>query len=136
MIKKHLVEAGDKGWILDGMPRTEVQAKALDAMGCTPEIMFVLDVPDEELVERIVGRRNDPVTGKIYHLKFNPPPKDVESRLKQRSDDTEEKLRPRLVAYHQNLDPIVSYYGNKVVRIKGNQPSSHVWAILDKHLSE
>jgi adenylate kinase len=73
MIKQHLVAAGDKGWILDGMPRTVVQAKSLDEMGCTPDIMFVLDVPDEELVERIVGRRNDPVTGKIYHLKFNPP---------------------------------------------------------------
>jgi adenylate kinase family enzyme len=57
-------------------------------------------------------------------------------RLKQRSDDTEEKLRPRLVAYHQNLEPIVQYYGNKVIRVKGNQPSAHVWAILDKKLSE
>eukprot|EP01127_Copromyxa_protea_P003188 TRINITY_DN13048_c0_g1_i1.p1 TRINITY_DN13048_c0_g1~~TRINITY_DN13048_c0_g1_i1.p1 ORF type:complete len:279 (+),score=70.37 TRINITY_DN13048_c0_g1_i1:90-839(+) len=137
MIKQHLVNAGDKGWILDGMPRTQVQAQALDAMGCTPDIMFVLDVPDEELVERIVGRRNDPETGKIYHLKFSPPTDQaVIDRLKQRSDDTEEKLRPRLVAYHQNLNPIVSYYGDKVVRIKGNQPSKHVWAIIDKHLSE
>lgn len=77
MIKNGLIAAGEQGWILDGMPRTEVQAKALDAMGCTPDTMIVLDVPDEELVERICGRRGDPETGKIYHLKFNPPPPEV-----------------------------------------------------------
>ena len=53
---------------------------------------FFLQVPDELLIERVVGRRLDPVTGAIYHLKFKPPPPEVVSRLTIRSDDTEEKV--------------------------------------------
>ena len=62
-----------KGWLLDGFPRTPAQATALAAAGVTPDVFLLLDVPDDALVERICFRRTDPVTGKIYHLKFNPP---------------------------------------------------------------
>eukprot|EP01126_Amoeba_proteus_P028033 TRINITY_DN2771_c0_g2_i1.p1 TRINITY_DN2771_c0_g2~~TRINITY_DN2771_c0_g2_i1.p1 ORF type:complete len:154 (-),score=19.17 TRINITY_DN2771_c0_g2_i1:40-501(-) len=136
MIKNHLVAAGEKGWLLDGMPRTLAQAEALDKMGCTPDTMIVLDVPDEELITRICGRRTDPVTGKIYHLTYAPPPAEIAGRLTQRSDDTKEKLVTRLAAYHQNLAPILGFYGKqgKVVRIKGDQNKDHVWAIIDRHL--
>jgi len=57
-----------------------------------PSGIFWLQVPDSALIERVVGRRLDPVSGEIFHMKFKPPPKEIESRLIQRSDDTEEKV--------------------------------------------
>ncbi|MFN9942306.1 MAG: nucleoside monophosphate kinase, partial [bacterium] len=93
-----------KGWLLDGFPRTRVQAEALKAAGISPTHFVLLDVPDSILVERCVGRRSDPVTGKIYHLKYNPPPDDAEvrGRLVHRSDDTEEAMGKRIKMYHDN----------------------------------
>jgi adenylate kinase len=82
-----------QGWLLDGFPRTKAQAEAL---GIIPDAFILLNVPDELLVERVVGRRTDPETGKIYHLRYSPPPPDVPvDRLVQRSDDTEEKIKVR-----------------------------------------
>ena len=66
-----------KGWLLDGFPRSGPQAEALAAAGITATHFLLLEVDSHILVERCVGRRSDPVTGKIYHLKFNPPPKEV-----------------------------------------------------------
>ena len=109
-----------KGWLLDGFPRTPAQATALAAAGVTPDVFLLLDVPDEALVERICFRRTDPVTGKIYHLKFNPPPEDVKDRLQHRSDDTEEALRTRLVQYHGNIDGIKGFYEKVSVKINGH----------------
>jgi adenylate kinase len=76
-------------------------------------------VPDEDLVERVVGRRNDPETGEIYHLKFKPPPPEIVDRLEQRSDDTEEMVRRRLDTYHKNVEAVVGYYEDEVVESDG-----------------
>ena len=66
-----------------------------------------MDVPDDVLVERVVGRRTDPETGKIYHMKFSPPENDeILNRLEQRSDDTEEKVVVRLEQFHANVDAV------------------------------
>lgn len=82
--------------MLDGFPRTQAQAKALEEAGVKADCFLFLNVPDDVLVERVVGRRTDPVTGKIYHMTFSPPESDeVASRLEQRSDDTEEKVKVR-----------------------------------------
>lgn len=70
-----------QGWILDGFPRTEGQAKALTKEGLEPDNVVVLDVPDEELFKRITGRRTDPVTNKIYNIHFSPPPADIAHRV-------------------------------------------------------
>jgi adenylate kinase len=67
-----------KGWLLDGFPRTGVQAEAMAKAGIVADKCIFLDVPDEKLIERCEGRRTDPKTGAIYHLKFNPPPNDTE----------------------------------------------------------
>ena len=75
--------------------------------------MLVLEVPDELIVERITGRRSDPETGAIYHLKFNPPPPEVAPRVVQRADDTEEACRTRLATYHQHTQPIIPFYEAK-----------------------
>ena len=73
---------------------------------------------DNELVERVVGRRLDPVTGKIYHMTYNKPPADIVDRLIQRSDDTEDKLRNRLATHHQNVKSVVSYYQEEMMEVK------------------
>jgi adenylate kinase len=103
-----------QGFILDGFPRTRPQAEALDvalkAARVALDAVAVIEVPDEFIVERITGRRQDPVTNTIYHLKFNPPPAEIAARIVQRSDDTEEACRARLKKYHGETTPIVPFY--------------------------
>ncbi len=111
-----------KGFMLDGFPRTIPQAEALDAMlasiGVTIDRVPVLEVADELIVARIVGRRTDPDTGRIYHLTFDPPPADIVDRLQHRADDTEEAVRTRLAAYHAQTAPIIPHYAAQgVVRV-------------------
>ncbi len=106
------------GFMLDGFPRTIPQAEALeDAMAkaaVTIDRVLLIEVPDELLVERGVGRRNDPLTGKIYHLKFDPPPsQDVADRLVHRKDDTEEAITERLKYYGSWTSPLIPFYEAK-----------------------
>ena len=75
-------------------------------------------VPDDLLVDRVVGRRSDPATGEIYHLTFKPPPPEALPRLVQRSDDTEEKVRNRLATYHRNVDAVLGYYTGQLVEVR------------------
>ena len=70
------------------------------------------------LVERVVGRRSDPLTGAIYHMTFKPPPEEVVARLVQRSDDTEEKCLTRLKTYHSNVANVLDYYKSLVVEVR------------------
>lgn len=79
--------------------------------------MSVVQVPDEMLVARVVGRRSDPLTGAIYHMTFKPPPEEVVARLVQRSDDTEEKCLTRLKTYHSNVANVLDYYKTVVVEV-------------------
>jgi adenylate kinase len=102
------------GFLLDGFPRTVVQAEALDQLlsqaGRKLDHVLLLEVPDAVLLERITGRRSDPTTGRVYHIKFDPPPADVAPRLIQRSDDSEEVLGKRLKEYHDKTAPLIPYY--------------------------
>jgi adenylate kinase len=104
----------ETGFMLDGFPRTVPQAEALhEALGgddLTLDAVLVLSVPDELIVNRIIGRRSDPETGRIYHLEFDPPPADIRGRLVHRDDDTEEAVRTRLGAYHRQTAPIIPFY--------------------------
>jgi adenylate kinase len=106
-----------EGFMLDGFPRTVPQAEALDvalrSAGVTLDVVLVLEVPDDLIVNRIVGRRADPDTGRIYHLQFDPPPTDIAPRLVHRKDDTEEACRTRLGAYHAQTAPIIPYYARQ-----------------------
>jgi adenylate kinase len=105
------------GFMLDGYPRTTPQAEALDKAladaAVDLDVVLMIDVPDDLLVERGVGRRNDPVTGKIYHLRFDPPPAEVVDRLVHRKDDTEEAIVKRLDYYHQWTAPMIEIYQAK-----------------------
>lgn len=106
-----------KGFMLDGFPRTRPQAEALDkAMteaGVKLDAVVLIEVPDALLEERAVGRRSDPETGTIYHLTYNPPPKEIEGRLVHRKDDTAEAVQTRVSKYHSETAPIVPFYQDK-----------------------
>lgn len=115
------------GWLLDGFPRTPAQAEALADAGVSADCFLFLNVPDEMLVERVVGRRTDPVTGDIYHMTFSPPTDpEVEARLEQRSDDTEEKVKVRLEQFHANVDAVKGSYTDISVDIDGAKSPDEV----------
>ena len=127
------LSATEEGWLLDGFPRTQPQAQALKDSGVVPDVLLVLDVPDEELTGRCVDRRLDPISGKIYHLKNNPPEdEEVAARLIQRSDDTAEKIQTRLRLYHENKDAVCAVFADQVRRVDGNRPAETVTAAIEK----
>lgn len=114
------------GFMLDGFPRTTPQAEALDVALQKAKIaldaVVLIEVPDELIENRVVLRRQDPETGKIYHLQHNPPQDEaVRARLVQRKDDTIEACRARLDKYHAETAPIIPFYAAKGIlkRIDG-----------------
>ncbi|KAL4129090.1 hypothetical protein PRIC2_005101 [Phytophthora ramorum] len=121
-----------RGWLLDGFPRTEAQAHALLEARIIPDCVLALDVPDDEVVKRIAGRRLDPETGKTYHVDFNPPPPEVAGRVVQRSDDTEETVRTRLEQFHAHSKAVGTALGGvcELVRADGTRPVDQVASLL------
>ena len=128
------------GFMLDGFPRTRPQAEALDkAMakaGVELDAVVLIEVPDELIVERTTGRRNDPKTGKIFHVKYDPPPAGLE--VVQRSDDTVEACSKRLAKYHSETAPIVPFYEQKRIlnRVDGVGTPDEVTKRLQKTLGK
>jgi adenylate kinase len=103
------------GFLFDGFPRTLPQADAMRAAGVKIDYVLEIDVPFEAIVERMSGRRSHPASGRIYHVKFNPPK--VEGKdditgepLIQREDDKEETVEKRLEVYAAQTRPLVEYY--------------------------
>ncbi len=93
-------------------------------------------MPDEILVERVVGRRTDPETGKIYHMTFSPPDdEEVLARLEQRSDDTEEKVKVRLEQFHANVDAVKGSYSEIGVDIDGTASPDEVSKAISEAVS-
>lgn len=133
---KERLQADDcaNGYLFDGFPRTIPQADALKESGVALDFVVEIDVPAEDIIERISGRRVHPASGRSYHTTFNPPKvegvDDVSGEpLVQRDDDKEETVRNRLEVYQNQTRPLVDYYSNwaaegaenapKYVRIKG-----------------
>ena len=116
MTKPYLDE--NDSWILDGFPRNQGQAKALDeALNEIDEKVdrvIVLEADDDDLVKRLSGRRQSEATGEIYHIEYNPPPEEGSDEDRgpfvQRDDDTEEAIRTRLNTYHEQTEPLKDYY--------------------------
>ena len=127
-----------RGWLLDGFPRTEIQAEALKNANIVPDVFLLLDVPNENiLVERVTGRRIDPITGKIYHMKFKPPEnEEIANRLIQRSDDTEEKIRVRYNDFKSHIDNIQSSYEDKIIHVDGSLSPDEVSKMIIKYLDD
>jgi adenylate kinase len=117
MAKPYLNDAD--AWLLDGFPRNEAQAKALDEaldeIGEDLDAVVALEAPDDALVERLSGRRQSQATGKIYHVEHDPPPEDGDDPgpFIQRDDDAEEAIRRRLEIYHDQTEPLKDYYAER-----------------------
>ena len=123
-----------RGFILDGFPRTRPQAEALDEAltrsGVALDAVVLIEVADALILERIIGRRSDPETGAIYHLKFNPPPPEAAGRLVHRADDTEAACTARLEKYHRETTPIVPFYEGKGLLKRVDGVGSHDEVLL------
>jgi len=105
-----------RGYLFDGFPRTIPQAQALKSGGIALDYVLEIDVPDEEVISRMSGRRVHLASGRTYHVRFNPPRvagKDdpTGEPLVQRDDDREETVRHRLEVYRSQTRPLVDYYG-------------------------
>ena len=116
LIKERLQKSDcDKGFLFDGFPRTIPQAQALADAKIGIDLVLEINVPDDEIVKRLGGRRVHPDSGRVYHVSYNPP-KVVDrdditgEQLIQRADDSEDTVRTRLEIYHEQTQPLVSYY--------------------------
>jgi adenylate kinase len=116
MVKERIAQDDCKnGYLFDGFPRTIPQAEALKAAGVKLDAVVEVDVPDEEIIKRMSGRRVHLASGRTYHVVFNPPKvagKDdaTGEDLIQRDDDKEETVRARLKVYHDQTEPLVDFY--------------------------
>ena len=116
LVKERIKEADcEKGFLFDGFPRTIPQADAMKAAGVPIDAVVDIDVPDEEIIKRMSGRRVHLASGRTYHVVFNPPREegkdDVTGEpLIQREDDKEETVRKRLEVYHNQTEPLIDYY--------------------------
>ena len=102
----------------------------LKNLGKSIDKVVALDVRDSEIVERITGRRISKATGRIYHIKYNPPVDEKLEDLYQREDDTEEIVVKRLTAYKNQTAPVLDYYKTqgKVISVDGEQEVSKITA--------
>ena len=114
---KERIAAADcaNGFLFDGFPRTIAQAQAMRDAGVKIDYVLEIEVPFEDIVERMSGRRSHPASGRTYHIKFNPPKVDGKDDvtgepLVQRDDDKEETVRRRLEVYQQQTQPLTNYY--------------------------
>jgi adenylate kinase len=116
LVKERLKEADcANGYLFDGFPRTVAQADAMKESGVNIDYVLEIDVPDEMIVERMTGRRTHQPSGRVYHVKFNPPKvegiDDVTGEpLVQRDDDKEETVTKRLAVYHNQTEVLLGYY--------------------------
>jgi len=118
LVKERIQESDcENGYLLDGFPRTIGQADALKADGVAIDHVIEIQVPNEDIVARMSGRRVHLASGRTYHIIFNPPKvegKDDQTGepLTQRADDLEEIVRDRLGIYHEQTQPLVDYYSD------------------------
>ena len=116
LVKERITEADcEKGFLFDGFPRTIPQADAMKEAGVAIDAVVDINVPDEEIIKRMSGRRAHLASGRTYHIVYNPPKEegkdDVTGEpLVQRDDDKEETVRKRLEVYHDQTEPLIDYY--------------------------
>ena len=137
LIQERLQEDdANEGVLFDGFPRTIPQAESLEQIATVSSVISI-EVPDDAIVERIVGRRMDPDTGDIYHVTFKPAPPEITERLIQRPDDTEETVRSRLEAYHAQTAPLADWYSERglLITIDGNASIDQVGESVEAAVS-
>ena len=111
------------GYLFDGFPRTIGQAEALKKAGIAIDSVLEIDVPDDEIIARISGRRVHPGSGRVYHVKFNPPKLEGKDDatgepLVLRDDDKEETVRERLEVYRRQTRPLIEHYHREPVKYR------------------
>lgn len=116
------------GFLFDGFPRTIPQAQALVDANIDIDHVVEIDVPDQDIVERLGGRRVHPASGRVYHEIYNPPKvagldDETGEALIQRDDDKEETVRHRLNVYHEQTFPLVDFYKNLGANTGASGPS-------------
>ncbi|TSJ88823.1 adenylate kinase [Gilliamella apicola] len=147
LVKERIAQSDCKnGFLLDGFPRTVPQADAMKEAGIDVDYVLEFDVPDEVIIDRMSGRRIHASSGRVYHVRHNPPKveniDDVTGEpLTIRKDDSEEIVRKRLIEYHDLTKPLVKYYQHEAkegrtqyFRIDGTQTVSAVTNELTKIL--
>jgi adenylate kinase len=118
LVKERVAQADcENGYLLDGFPRTIPQADAMKANNIDVDYVVEIDVADEEIIQRLGGRRVHPGSGRTYHLVYNPPKKEgvddeTGEELIQRPDDSEATVKDRLAVYHEQTKPLVEYYSS------------------------
>jgi adenylate kinase len=131
MVKERITEDDcANGFLFDGFPRTIPQAEALKQVGVDVDAVVEINVPDEEIIKRMSGRRVHLASGRTYHVTFNPPKvegKDDETGedLIQRDDDQEETVRARLKVYHDQTAPLITFYSKWADSAEDNAPKYH-----------
>ncbi len=125
--------AGKKeDFIFDGFPRSLEQAEGISDLKI--DAVVYLAVPDDVVIDRFAGRRTDPVTGKVYHIKNIPPPDDIKDRVIQRKDDVPEVIKQRLDIYHKETQPLIQFYKEKglLKEVDGSGAADVVYAEVKK----
>ena len=144
IIKEHLAtDACKNGFILDGFPRSIPQAEALDAMGVQIDAVLSLEVPDETIVTRMSGRRTCPGCGASYHVLYKPSAKanvcdKCGADLVIRADDKPETVLNRLKTFHDQTEPVKSYYAakNKLICVVGQEEVADTTKLVFETLSK
>ena len=144
MVRKRTAsEDCKKGYVLDGFPRTTVQAEMLEKLageqGNSIQAIFV-DVPYDVLHQRLTGRRTCPICGEIYNIYFKPPQFDnrcdlhPEQELTFRADDAPEKIRVRLETYERETAPLLNYYDNsaRLQRVNGTKSPEEIYSQVEQ----
>ena len=152
LVKERIQDSDcENGFLFDGFPRTIPQADAMKEAGVPIDAVVDINVPDEEIIKRMSGRRAHLASGRTYHIVFNPPKEegkdDVTGEpLVQRDDDKEETVKKRLEVYHDQTEPLIEYYKNwqssgeagapQYVRIEGvgkvEEIRDQIYSALDK----
>jgi len=135
------------GFLFDGFPRTIPQAEAMEDAGVDIDVVLEIDVPDDEIVRRLSGRRVHLDSGRVYHVDFNPPAKeglddDTGEALVQRKDDEEDTVRKRLSLYHEQTKPLVDFYQQmekktgklRFIKINGTRSINEIVADIKQSL--
>jgi len=129
----------NNGFILDGFPRNIEQAKSLDQAGVSIDLVIYLKILEEQIIERMSGRRIHLASGRSYHTTFNPPKVDGKDDLTgedliQRSDDKPEVIKKRLEVYFNETEPMLDFYTNKDMKFYEIDASEPVKAVTEKIL--
>lgn len=145
-LKEHLSEYKN-GFILDGFPRTVVQARELESweseLGFKIDHVINLDIPNDVLIKRLSGRRTCSKCGRTYHVEFNPPKKEgvcdvCGGELVQRADESEDAVKVRIDTYDKQTHPLIDYYSNNgsLQNINGNQSMDQVFSDIEAALED